>query len=291
MNWTPVSYMYQSLPFEQISAMYNIADVALITPLRDGMNLVAKEFVATQNEKKEQGILILSEMAGAASELSESIVINPHDKEAVVTAIKEALEMPQEERLRRNQLMQSRISRYTVSRWANDFIQSLEQVKAEQEGLATKLFTDTLQYEAIQDFVASNERLILLDYDGTLAPFEKLPEQAKPDKKLLKILDDLCNDPKNKIVIISGRDKETLDKWLGHLPLSIVAEHGAFYRFEKGPWQATLQPDNGWKEIICPILELSVDRTPGSFIEEKNSLCRHFSDYMRLNYVMVFMRI
>ena len=277
MNWTPVSYMYQSLPFEQISAMYNIADVALITPLRDGMNLVAKEFVATQNEKKEQGILILSEMTGAASELSESIVINPHDKEAVVTAIKDALEMPQEERLRRNQLMQSRISRYTVSRWANDFIQSLEQVKAEQESLATKHFSDTLQYEAIQDFVASNERLILLDYDGTLAPFEKLPEQAKPDKKLLKILDDLCNDPKNKIVIISGRDKDTLSKWLGHLPLSIVAEHGAFYRFEKDSWQTTLQPDNDWKEIILPILELSVDRTPGSFIEEKNSaLVWHF---------------
>ena len=173
--------------------------------------------------------------------------------------------------------MQSRISRYTVSRWANDFIQSLEQVKAEQESLATKHFSDTLQYEAIQDFVASNERLILLDYDGTLAPFEKLPEQAKPDKKLLKILDDLCNDPKNKIVIISGRDKETLDKWLGRLPLNIVAEHGAFYRFEKDSWQTTLQPDNGWKEIIRPILELSVDRTPGSFIEEKNSaLVWHF---------------
>jgi trehalose 6-phosphate synthase/phosphatase len=277
MNWTPVSYMYRGLPFEQISAMYNVADVALITPLRDGMNLVAKEFVATQNKKKEQGIMILSEMAGAASELSEAIVINPHDKEAVVTAIKDALEMPQEERLRRNQLMQSRISRYTVGRWANDFIQSLVKIRAAQESLATKKFTDILQYEAIQEFLASNERLILLDYDGTLAPFQKTPEQAKPEKKLLKLLSDLCSNSKNSVVIISGRDKETLSKWLGDLPLSIVAEHGAFYRFQQESWQTTLQPGNDWKDMIRPILELSVDRTPGSFIEEKNSaLVWHF---------------
>lgn len=277
MNWTPVSYMYRSLPFEQISAMYNVADVALITPLRDGMNLVAKEFVATQKDKKEQGILVLSEMAGAASELSEAIIVNPHDKEATVTAIKDALEMPQEERLRRNQLMQTRLSRYTVGRWANDFIQSLKQVKAEQDNLSTKHFTDTMQYEVIQDLVAANNRLILLDYDGTLAPFAKLPDQAKPDKKLVKLLDSLCCDPKNNIVIISGRDKETLDEWIGHLPLSIVAEHGAFYRLQNESWQATIQPDNDWKDLIRPILELSVDRTPGSFIEEKNSaLVWHF---------------
>jgi trehalose 6-phosphate synthase/phosphatase len=277
MNWTPVSYMYRSLPFEQISALYNVADVALITPLRDGMNLVAKEFVAVQNEKEKQGILILSEMAGAASELSEAIVINPYDKESVVTAIIDALEMPQNERLRRNRLMHSRISRYTVSRWANDFIQSLEQVKEQQESLATKQFTDTLQYETIQEFVAANERLILLDYDGTLAPFAKLPEQAEPDKKLLKLLEDLCSNSKNNVVIISGRDKETLSKWLGRLPLNIVAEHGAFYRYQNESWQTTLQLDNDWKDLIRPILELSVDRTPGSFVEEKNTaLVWHF---------------
>ena len=134
-----------------------------------------------------------------------------------------------------------------------------------------------MQYEIIQDLVANNKRLFLLDYDGTLAPFAKLPDEAKPDKKLLKLLDSLCRDPKNNIVIISGRDKETLDEWMGHLPLSIVAEHGAFYRFQNKSWQATIQPDNDWKDVIRPILELSVDRTPGSFIEEKNSaLVWHF---------------
>jgi len=277
LNWMPISYIYRSLPFEQISAMYNIADVALITPLRDGMNLVAKEFVATQNNKKPQGILILSEMAGAACELSEAIVINPHDKEQVVTAIKDAIEMPQEERLRRNLLMQSRISRYTVGRWANDFIHMLKEVKLAQNILATKQFTQTLQQEAIQSYANADKRLILLDYDGTLVSFAKLPEQAKPDNEILMLLERLCSNSKNDIVIISGRDKETLTEWLGHLPLNLVAEHGAFYRLKNKPWRITVQGDDEWKEMIHPILELSVDRTPGSFIEEKKSaLVWHF---------------
>lgn len=277
LNWTPVSYLYRSLPFEQIAAMYNVADIALITPLRDGMNLVAKEFVAAQSSKDRQGILILSEMAGAASELSEAIVINPHDKETLVNAIVDALKMPQQERLRRNRLMQSRIARYTVSRWAHDFIEALQQVKAEQQSLTTKKFTQTLQDESIKNFGAAKKRLLLLDYDGTLAPFAKLPEQAKPDEKLLTLLKKLCKDPKNNLVIVSGRDKDTLTEWLGHLPLTIVAEHGAFYRFKNEDWHSVIQPDNNWKDVIRPILELSVDRTPGSFIEEKNSaLVWHF---------------
>lgn len=277
MNWTPVSYMYRSLPFEQISAMYNVADVALITPLRDGMNLVAKEFVATQKNREEQGILVLGEMAGAASELSEAITVNPHDKEAMVAAIKDALEMPQKERLRRNQLMQTRLSRYTVGRWAHDFIESLGQVNAEQDNVSTKPLSDTMQSEIVQKMASEDSRLFLLDYDGTLARFEKLPEEARPDKKLLKLLEGLCRDPKNTVVIISGRDKETLDEWLGHLPLSIVAEHGAFYRRQNQSWQTATQSGYDWKHLIRPIIELSVDRTPGSFIEEKNSaLVWHF---------------
>lgn len=276
-NWTPVSYMYRSLPFEQISALYNISDVALITPLRDGMNLVAKEFVATQKDKEHQGVLILSEMAGAACELSESIVINPYDKESIVNAIQQALEMPQEERLRRNQLMQSRISRYTVERWASDFISSLNQIKHEQEGLKTKRFSETLQYEAVQGFLGLGQNLILLDYDGTLTGFSKLPEDAKPDNELKTLLNELCGNPQNEIVIISGRDKDTLAEWLGDLSVNLVAEHGAFYKLRDQSWKTSVQHGSEWKDDIRPILELSVDRTPGSFIEEKeSSLVWHF---------------
>ena len=275
--WTPVLYLYRCLPFEQISALYNIADVALITPLRDGMNLVAKEFVAVQQSKNHQGILILSEMAGAASELSEAIVINPHDKPAIVEAIRDALEMPQEERDRRNKLMKSRISRYTVGRWAMEFIHSLEAVKNEQGNLSTTKFTDVHQDNAVKDYNKAKKRLILLDYDGTLRPFTKIPSQAKPDVELLHLLEKLCEDKRNNVVIISGRDQYTLEEWLGWLNLDIVAEHGAFYRLKGEEWQSRVQDGNEWKDAIRPILELTVDRTPGSFIEEKTSaLVWHF---------------
>ena len=276
-GWTPVSYLYRSLPFEQITALYNVADVALITPLRDGMNLVAKEFVAVQKSKEYEGILILSEMAGAASELSEAVVINPHDKPAIVEAIKNALEMDQDERKRRNKLMQSRISRYTVGRWAMEFIHGLENIKTEQEHLATTKFSDAIQDEIASDFAKAKNRLILLDYDGTLRPFTKVPSQAKPDDELTELLERLCGDEKNNVVIISGRDKYTLEEWLGKLEINLVAEHGAFYRFKNEQWQAAVQDNNEWKDAIRPILELSVDRTPGSFIEEKTSaLVWHF---------------
>lgn len=277
MNWTPVSYMYRSLPFEQLSAIYNIADVALITPLRDGMNLVAKEFVATQKDKKHQGMLILSEMAGAASELSEAIVINPHDKESIVKAIKDALEMKQEDRRSRNMSMQKRISRYTVGRWANDFIVSLEGVKQQQSNQPTKQFSPKIQKQTIEQYNKAKKRLILLDYDGTLSEFKKQPQDAGPDSELLNILKKLCKSEKNQTVVISGRDSETLDNWLGKLPINLVAEHGAFLRPKGRKWETTVLHDNQWKDVIRPILELSVDRTPGSFIEEKKfALVWHF---------------
>ena len=134
-----------------------------------------------------------------------------------------------------------------------------------------------MQSEVLHEMASHDTRLFLLDYDGTLARFEKLPEEAKPDKKLLELLEGLCSNPKNTVVIISGRDKETLDEWVGHLPLSIVAEHGAFYRRQNESWQTAMQSDTDWKHLIRPIIELSVDRTPGSFIEEKNSaLVWHF---------------
>ncbi len=276
-NWTPVSYMYRSLPFDQLSALYNVADIALITPLRDGMNLVAKEFVAAQHEKPQQACLIISEMAGAAAELSEAVVINPHDKEQAISAIKHALEMPQNERKKRNDMMLSRISRYTVGRWANDFINSLEAVKLEQTKFITKHFSPAIQKEVAQSYNKSDKRLILLDYDGTLVPFSKLPEDAMPDKEIFSILEKLTGDSKNEVVIISGRDKETLEKWLGHLPLNMIAEHGAFYKIKNQSWITTLQQKTDWKNVILPILDLFVDRTPGSLIEEKkSSLVWHF---------------
>ena len=123
MNWTPVCYFYHGFSLEELTAMYYVADIALVTPLRDGMNLVAKEYVATKCDNP--GVLILSEMAGAAVELTDAIQINPNDTEQIENAICQALEMPEEEQKQRLQRMQSILSVQTVNKWAADFVNEL----------------------------------------------------------------------------------------------------------------------------------------------------------------------
>ena len=274
-GWVPVWYLYRFIPFERLVALYKTADVALVTPLRDGMNLIAKEFIATKTDGR--GVLILSEMAGAASELGEAIVVNANNKQEIVDAIKEALEMPIEEQIERNRLMQKRLSRYTVTRWAHDFMESLSEAKRLQQKLSVCKLTKQIRERLINEYGKSSKRLFLLDYDGTLVGFAGRPEKAGPDKELFALLQALAAGPKNEVVIISGRDKATLNRWLGNLNASLIAEHGAWIKERDGDWRVIEPLRNDWKDTIRPILELYTDRTPGSSVEEKDfSLVWHF---------------
>ncbi|MBN1788147.1 MAG: bifunctional alpha,alpha-trehalose-phosphate synthase (UDP-forming)/trehalose-phosphatase [Sedimentisphaerales bacterium] len=275
LGWVPVWYLYRFLPFEEITALYNAADIALITPLRDGMNLIAKEFIATKTDHK--GVLILSEMAGTASELGEAVVINPNNKQAVVDAIKQSLEMPVEEQIERNKLMQARLSRYNVTRWANDFMERLHNIEKTQVELSIHKFGGPDRKKLVDDYHKSTKRLFLLDYDGTLVNFADRPEKASPDKKLSQLLRTFAADEKNEVVIISGRDKETLDSWLGDTNAALIAEHGAWIKIKDSDWKTTEPIINDWKATIRPVLELYADRTPGASVEEKNfSLVWHY---------------
>jgi len=233
-GWMPVWYLYRAVPFERLSALYNITDVALVTPLRDGMNLIAKEFIATKTEGR--GVLILSEMAGAASELGEAIIINANDKAAIIRAIKNALEMPEAEQIERNRAMQSRLSRYTVNRWANDFLQCLSDVAPLQEELSVHKLTRQTRERFAEEYRDGARRLFLLDYDGTLIGFVDKPEKAGPDEKLLNLIRSLSNDENNDVVIISGRDRATLDRWLSKLDVSLIAERGAWLKEKGSEW-------------------------------------------------------
>ncbi|MEM1137350.1 MAG: bifunctional alpha,alpha-trehalose-phosphate synthase (UDP-forming)/trehalose-phosphatase, partial [Bacteroidota bacterium] len=275
MDWNPIHYFYRSFSFHALSALYSSAEVALITPLRDGMNLVCKEYIASKLDKR--GVLIISEMAGAAKELSEAILINPNDVNQIVEAMYQALEMPEEEQIARNEEMQSKLKRYNIHRWVEVFMQQLEKVKELQVGLNLRLVTGKTLDTITQNYQKADKRLFLLDYDGTLKQFAANQNAVKPYDDLLNLLNKLISDPKNKVVIISGRDKYTLEEWVGHLEIDLVAEHGVWLRkFGKG-W-ATIEPlDQSWKEKIRSILDLYVDRTPGSFIEDKDySLVWHY---------------
>ncbi|KPK90825.1 trehalose-6-phosphate synthase [bacterium SM23_31] len=274
-GWIPVCYLYCLLPFHSLTALYSISDVALITPIRDGMNLIAKEYIATKNDGK--GVLILSEMAGAAQELCEAIIVNPNNIERIAESIHQALTMPVEDQIERNRTMQRRLQRYNVEKWAEDFIKTLYSVKKLEHELLAQKLNSQIREEIISNYCESKHRLILLDYDGTLTPFALKPEHAKPDKGILSLLQKLSRDSCNELVIISGRDKDTLEKWFGNLNISLSAEHGVWNKKKMGVWELSEPITNYWKDVIRLILELYMDRTPGSFIEEKSySLAWHF---------------
>jgi len=275
MGYIPVWYLYRSLPFAELTALYNVSDVALVTPLRDGMNLIAKEFIAAKADKA--GVLVISEMTGAASELGEALVVNSCSKTAIVDAIKEALEMPPLEQLERNKVMQERLRRYNVSRWNRDFLAALTEIKSTQQLMSANRLSESMAEKMVADCNKSNKRLFLLDYDGTLMGFKGKPAEAGPDDEIIALLQCLSRNPRNTVVIISGRDRTTLEEWLGHIGAALVAEHGGWIRLQDRKWQSPVPFEMDWKESIRPILELHTDRTPGSTVEEKDfSLVWHY---------------
>lgn len=266
-GYTPVIYQYRSLGFDELTALYLAADVALITPARDGMNLVAKEFIATWQDGK--GVLILSETAGAAAELGEALVVNPTDRYETAAAIQAALDMPLNEQASRNRLMQQRLQTYDVTKWAEDFMESLQQSKRSQEKMSVNEISGRTESSIRNKYEQAGKRLLLFDYDGTLVPFARKPELAVPGKDLLKLLNSLAQVPQNTVVIVSGRPKDTLEEWFGNLPINLVAEHGGFIKMHGGKWEKAVRTNTQWKNDVLPLLQLFTDRCPRTFTEEK----------------------
>ena len=266
LDWAPISYIARDLDFEDVVAAFCSSDVLLVTPLRDGMNLMAKEFIASK--QKDPGVLILSEMAGAATELLEAILVNPNNVGQVSRAIKTALEMDKDEQLVRFERMQKRISEYTIFKWAEDFMEQLKTVSKQPESSA-KVVDAAVEKEIIEKYKKAKNRLLLLDYDGTLKTFVDTPdaEAASPSKKLVGILKKL-NSKKTEVFIISGRPKGALMKWFRNTPISLVAEHGAWIR-EVTSWVKNAKPSARWKSKVQPILQKYTERTPGSVFEVK----------------------
>jgi trehalose 6-phosphate synthase/phosphatase len=285
LSWQSIIYQYKSLTFNELVALYDLSDVGLITPLRDGMNLVAKEYVACQVET--EGVLILSEMAGAAAEMNEALIINPVDNVEMAEAIFNALEMNPEEKHNRLERMQNRISNYNVFTWAFDFFKQAFDTREEQKLMAVRFINKAITAKIVSDYQKADRRIIFLDYDGTLVPFAKYPELAIIDKGPLGIIEKLSKDPKNQVVIISGRDKKFLEKQFSDVNVNLVAEHGYYIKKSDGDWETTISADGKWKEAVLPILNEYVSRCNGTFIEEKTgSIAWHYrnadSDFAQL---------
>ncbi|MEY4551104.1 MAG: hypothetical protein RL685_7299, partial [Pseudomonadota bacterium] len=274
-DWTPLVYQYHAVGFDELVALYRAAHLALITPLRDGMNLVAKEYLACKPD--DTGVLILSELAGAARELGEAILINPNHKDEIADALAQALAMPAEEQVRRNRPMRQRLRRNGASGWAKHFLYTLGRVKSRQGQLATKHLSAPVLEQVVHEHRAALRAVLFLDYDGTLVPIAPRPELAAPDPALFELLERLVADRKNAVYLISGRDRASLEGWFGHIGAGIIAEHGAWLREPGGEFNLTRPLSADWKERIGAILRVFAEQVAGSFVEEKEyALAWHY---------------
>ena len=274
-DWTPIHYQYQTASFETLGGLYRCADVLLVTPLRDGMNLVVKEYVAARTDGN--GAVVLSETAGVARELSEAHLVNPNDVEQIAQELHRALTEPAEERRERFRAMQRRLSRYTVQFWAKDFLEKLEAMPQLQAERRAAPLTESERGALTTRFAAAKRVLLILDYDGTLVRFFKQPHHARPDHALLGLLGRLSERHGVEVVLSSGRDRADMERWFGEAQVGIGAGHGAWIRRRGGDWEAAPVGVPGWKESIRSVIERTVDRTPGSLLEEKEfSLAWHY---------------
>jgi len=264
----PIHFIHKSINFSELCALYSLADVAMATPLIDGMNLVAKEYLVCQQEKN--GVLILSEFAGAAQELPNALVVNPYNINEVAQAIGKALTLTQAEKQKMILPMKERVIKYDARYWAKSFIQDLLAIAGEREVIAD---TKELSSEVIDRLCAAKKPAFFLDYDGTLAELKKKPSDALPDDKIEELFLKLENLKSVEVFITSGRPKEDMDQWFSRYDFNLIAEHGYYYKHHNASEWIEFDPqaELSWKDQIIDVFQLYTGMTPGSFIEEKTS--------------------
>ncbi|MFZ1986921.1 MAG: bifunctional alpha,alpha-trehalose-phosphate synthase (UDP-forming)/trehalose-phosphatase [Desulfatitalea sp.] len=264
----PLLFMYQSVNFSQLCALYALADVCMVTPLVDGMNLVAKEYVFCQ--KEQTGVLILSEFAGAAQELPHALIVNPYHIRQMVDCLKLALEMPTAEKFQRMAQLRARVMRYDALHWAGAFLADLDECKAEQKIQAD---IQTISIKDMGALIESDPIALILDYDGTLMELRTKPTDAFPQAQMDHLFTQMAADEGLDVFLISGRTQEDMMHWFGRFDFALVAEHGFLYRLSRSEdWLLfDAKTDLGWMVKIIEIFNHYADMTPGSFVEVKRS--------------------
>lgn len=255
---TPIIYINQNVDRARIAGMYRAADVALITPVRDGMNLVALEYIAARG--KEGGHLILSEFAGAANHLPEARLVNPYSVKDVSSALNAALESDTAE----GRFMQEFVETNTAMRWAEQFLTRLEESRSNHQ-VAKRLNGEALAAQLGE----CRSIAFFLDYDGTLRGYERIPKKAAPSDAVKELLRQLSE--RAKVFVVSGRDEATLEAWLGDLPIGLACEHGYAMRDVGEAWLHRCEVDPAVLTKVQSVFDEFVRRTPGSRVERKRS--------------------
>uniref|UniRef100_A0A2M4A4G8 Putative trehalose-6-phosphate synthase component tps1 n=1 Tax=Anopheles triannulatus TaxID=58253 RepID=A0A2M4A4G8_9DIPT len=226
-NWSPIRYIYGCVGQEELAAFYREASVCLVTPLRDGMNLVAKEFVACQIHEP-PGVLVVSPFAGAGETMHEALLCNPYELDAAAEVIHRALTMPEDERTLRMSRMRRREMQNDVNSWMRQFLKAMGSLEEDDIG------TTTMQPVTVDDFddyllsyIGYNHKLaLLLDYDGTLAPIAPHPDLATLPPETKNVLQRLSNHSDVYVAIISGRNVENVKQMVGIEGITYAGNHG-----------------------------------------------------------------
>ncbi|KAG0218852.1 threalose-6-phosphate phosphatase [Mortierella sp. GBA43] len=270
LNFTPVHHYHQHIDRDEYYALLSVADIGLITSVRDGMNTTSLEYIMCQSEN--HGPLILSEFTGTAGSLGGAMMVNPWDYQGVARVIYDALHQSDEDKRNRHSLLKKHVLAHTAQYWAKNFLSELIlNVGTWDQSTPTPY----LDHNIITDrYHKAKKRLLMFDYDGTLTPIRKTPGAAVPQEHMLKALKALAADPTNVVWVISGRDQKVLEEWLGGVEnLGFSAEHGSFMKQpgSKKWTNLTESLDMGWKNDVVEIFTYYTERTQGSFIEHKQS--------------------
>jgi trehalose 6-phosphate synthase/phosphatase len=262
LSFTPVRHFPQYLNKEEYFALLRLADVGLITSVRDGMNTTSLEYVICQKENR--GPLILSEFSGTAGSLGGALHINPWDTSGVAEAINEALNMTPTQREQQHAVLYKHVIANNVQAWTNNFLKKLmTNLSSFDQSFATPALDRT---KLLFQYRQAKKRVFMFDYDGTLTNIVRDPTQAIPSDRVIRTLKTLAADPNNNVWIISGRDQAFLDEWMGHIAeLGLSAEHGCFMRYPRTEkWEnLTETSDMNWQSEVMEIFQHYHERTQG----------------------------
>lgn len=262
LSFTPVQHYPQYLAKEEYFALLRLADVGLITSVRDGMNTTSLEYVICQ--KDHSGPLILSEFSGTAGSLGNAIHVNPWDLGGVADAIDRALTMDEKERKDQEEKLYNHVVSNNVQQWTTNYLKRLmTNLASFDQSFATPALD---RAKLLYQYRNSRKRLFMFDYDGTLTPIVRDPQSAIPSDRVIRTIKTLASDPANSVWIISGRDQAFLDEWMGHISeLGLSAEHGSFMRHPgSDDWEnLTEKTDMSWQAEVMRVFQFYTERTQG----------------------------
>ncbi|RKF73645.1 putative alpha,alpha-trehalose-phosphate synthase 106 kDa subunit [Golovinomyces cichoracearum] len=285
--YQPLFYLKQDINFAQYLALLSVADVLMISSQREGMNLTCHEFVFCQDGKvegqKKNGCLILSEFTGSTSAFGRNeLSVNPWDFRQCAEAIRTALVMDEDEKKRRWSNLYKAVMHHTAENWYITFLTTLDRVFDEQNLRQATSIPRLSINQLGQEYQKSKKRCFILDYDGTLTSWGSPKDTILTSpQRTIDVLNDVLQDERNIVYVMSGRKPEELDQLFKHNPnIGLIAENGCYIKmFCSSTWIEEADPEEirEWKESVQGTIQYFSERMPGSWIESRR--CRLIFHY------------